>query len=148
MNFLAPFMFDSSNIQTRKIKMSSYFKALGIHLYLATTERSYIESGKYFVANEQAMIAHKKTLNNDYNSRVANCDSAFAVWNTLISLEEQNSNDMERESSEDDCDQECFMIQRNDPLEVNLESEINEDVNMLNDELAIFCEDLLEIYKL
>jgi len=52
---------------------------------------SYIDNGKYFEANAQVMIALKKTLNNDYISRVANCDSAFAMWNTLISLEKTRS---------------------------------------------------------
>jgi len=31
--------------------MSSYFKALGLYVYLAPTKRSYIDNGKYFEAN-------------------------------------------------------------------------------------------------
>ena len=60
--------------------MSSYLEAFGLHVYLATTKRSYIKNGKYLEANEQFMIALKKTLNNDYLFKVANCDSAFVVW--------------------------------------------------------------------
>ena len=62
---------------------------------------------------------------------------------------------MERQSSEDDSNQECFMIQENDSLEVNSESDLddsasmlNEDANMLNEELAMFCKNLLRKYKL
>jgi len=46
--------------------MSSYLKALGLHVYLATTKRSYIDNGKYAEANAQAMIALKQTLSKDY----------------------------------------------------------------------------------
>jgi len=42
--------------------MSSYLKALGLHVYLATTLKSYIENGKYLEANAQAMIALSKHL--------------------------------------------------------------------------------------
>jgi len=56
------------------------------------------------------MIALEQTLRNDYLSKVANCDSAFAVWNTLISLEEYIPNEMEREPSEDDFDQACWLV--------------------------------------
>ena len=65
--------------------MSSYHKALGLHVYLATTKKSYIKHDKYLEANAQVMIALKQTLRNDYLFKVANCDSA--VRNTLISLE-------------------------------------------------------------
>jgi len=67
--------------------MSSYFKILGIHVYLVTTKRSYIENDKHLEVNAQVIVALKQTLNNGYLFRVTNCDSAFAVWNTLISFE-------------------------------------------------------------
>jgi len=79
-----------------------------LHVYIATTIRSYIDNAKYVEANAEAMVALTKILNNGYLFRVANCDSTLAVWNMLISLEEQSSNDMERESNEDDSDQACF----------------------------------------
>ena len=50
--------------------MSSYLKVLGLHVYLATNKKSYIENGKYLEANTQAMIALKQTLNNNYLSKV------------------------------------------------------------------------------
>ena len=41
MDFMSPLMFDILNIQTWKVKMSMYHKALGIHIYLATIKDSY-----------------------------------------------------------------------------------------------------------
>ena len=67
--------------------MSSYHKALGLHIYLATTKKSCFENGKYLEVNAQAMIVLKQTLNKDYLFMIFHCDSAFVVWNTLISLE-------------------------------------------------------------
>jgi len=67
--------------------MNSYFKVLGLHVYLATTKRSYVDNAKYLEANAQVMIALKQTLNKDYLFMIFHCDSAFVVWNTLISLE-------------------------------------------------------------
>jgi len=55
------------------------------------------------------------------------------VWNTLISLEEQPSNDVERESSEDSSDQACFMGQGNDSFEVILESNLDDCTSTSND---------------
>ena len=66
---------------------------------------------------------------------VSHCDSAFVVWNTLISSEGQGSNDLERESSEDDSDQTCFMVQKNDSLEVNSKSNIDDCANTSNDDV-------------
>ena len=77
MDYLAPSMFDVSNIDLWKFKMNSYLKALGLYVYLVTTKKSYIENGKYLETNAQAMIALKQTLNNDYLSKVANCDFRF-----------------------------------------------------------------------
>ena len=78
-------IFDVSNINMQKFKMSTYLKALRLHVYLATTKKSYNENGKYLEANAQAMIALKQTLSNTYFSMSSQCDSAFVVWNTLIS---------------------------------------------------------------
>ena len=38
--------------------------------------------------------------------------------------------------------------QGDDPLEVNSESELEEDIHMSNDELASFCQKLLKKYDL
>ena len=90
-----------------------------------------------------------------YLSIIFLCDSAFVIWNTLISLEEQTSNDVEREPSEDESDQASYMVQGNDSLEVILDSHLDDctstsnndndsmDAHMLNDELSKFCKDLL-----
>jgi len=75
--------------------MSMYLKALGIHVYLANIKESYIVNGKYCEANAKAIHALKSILNDDYLSRVSNIDSAFAVWNTLITLGDQSTHDNE-----------------------------------------------------
>ena len=59
MDYLTPSMFDISNIETWKIRMCAYFKVLKLHVYLATTKRSYIDNVKYVEANAQAMVALK-----------------------------------------------------------------------------------------
>jgi len=59
MDYLTPPMFDVFNIDMWKFKISSYLKALQLHIYLATTKRSYIDNDKYLEANAQAMIALK-----------------------------------------------------------------------------------------
>jgi len=59
--------------------MSSYLKALELHVYLATTKKSYVDNGKYLEANTQAMDALKYTLCKKHISLVSHCDSAFAV---------------------------------------------------------------------
>ena len=51
MDYLAPPMFDVSNIDLWKFKMSAYLKSLGLHVYLATTKKSYIGNDKYLEAN-------------------------------------------------------------------------------------------------
>ena len=89
MDFMTPPMFDILNIQTWKVKMSMYLKALGIHVYLATIKDSYCLNGKNLEANAKAIHALKSTLNDEYLSRVANFDSVFVAWNTLVSLGEQ-----------------------------------------------------------
>ena len=87
---MTPPMFDILNIQTWKVKMSMYLKALGIHVYLATIKDSYCLNGKYLEANAKALNALKSTLNDDYLSTVANIDSAFIAWNIITSLGEND----------------------------------------------------------
>ena len=65
-----------------------YLKALGIHVYFATIKDSYL-NGKHVEANTKAIHALKSTLNDECLSRVSNFDSAFVVWNTIVSLGEQ-----------------------------------------------------------
>ena len=51
MDFLTPSMYDVFNIDMWKFKMSAYLKALGLHVYLATTKKLYADNGKYLEAN-------------------------------------------------------------------------------------------------
>ena len=86
---MTPPMFDILNIQTWKVKMSLYLKALGIHIYLATINDLYVNNSKYIEDNSKVIYTLKSTLNDDYSCRVANFYSAFVVWNTILSLGEQ-----------------------------------------------------------
>ena len=42
--------------------MSAYLKALGLHVYLATTKKFYLDNDKYIKANTQALEALRHTL--------------------------------------------------------------------------------------
>ena len=59
---MTPPMFDVSNIDVWKLKMSMYLKTLGMHVYLTTTKKSYLGNDKYIEANAQALEALKHTL--------------------------------------------------------------------------------------
>ena len=58
----------------------------------------------------------------------------------------------------DESDEACYMVQGNDSLEVHSETQLDDsasssgddfmDVDALNEELSLFCENLLEKYKL
>ena len=82
MNFLAPLMYDITNINMWEFKMSAYLKALGLHVYLSTTKKSYLSNSKHIEANAVALKALRSTLNKEYLCMISHCDSAFAVWNT------------------------------------------------------------------
>ena len=43
-------MFDVSNVDIWKIRMSAYLKTLGLHVYLATTKKTYFGYAKYIEA--------------------------------------------------------------------------------------------------
>ena len=55
MDFMTRPMFDVSNIDIWKIKMSMYLKTIGLHVFLATTKKSYLGNSKYIEANAQAL---------------------------------------------------------------------------------------------
>ena len=93
-----------------------YLKTLGMHVYLATTKKTYFGNAKYFKANAQALDALKHSLSKKYLSIVSHCDSAFAVWNTLTSPKLQTTNIVEKESSGDESDDACYMVQGMTPL--------------------------------
>ena len=102
-------------------------------------------------------MALRNTLSKDYLSMVSHCDSAFAVWSTLISPELQTMKYVEKESNEDESDDACYMVQANDSLEVNSDTQLDNsasssiddyvDADALNEELSIVCEKLLEKYQ-
>jgi len=81
-------MYDVSNIHMWKFKMSTYLKAQGLHVYLATTKKSYLDNNKYLEADTQAMEVLRYTLSKDHIYLISHCDSAFTVWNTLTSPEQ------------------------------------------------------------
>ena len=67
---------------------------------------------------------------------------------------------MVKESSREKSDQACFMVQGNDSLEVKSDTQLDDsacssnddhdcmDAYTLNEELSLFCENMLEKYKL
>ena len=79
MDYITPPMFDASNIDVWKVRMSAYLKALGLHVYLAATKKSYLGNNKHIEANAQALMALRNTLSKEYLCIVSHCDSAFAV---------------------------------------------------------------------
>ena len=158
MDYLAPPMFDVSNINMWKLRMSIYLKILGLYVFLAATKISYLGNSNHIEANAQALETLRSTLNKEYLCLVSNCDSAFAVWNTLTSSKLQLPIQTEDESS-GESEQQCYMVQGNDSLEVYSESQLDDDdassssndyvdPNALNEELSIVYEKLLEKYNL
>ena len=61
MVFMSPPTFDILNIQTWKVKMSLYLKALGIHIYFTTIKDSYCLNDKNLEANAKALHALRST---------------------------------------------------------------------------------------
>ena len=51
MDYLVPPMFDVSNIDMWKLKMSMYLKTLSLHVFLATIKKSYLDNNKHIEAN-------------------------------------------------------------------------------------------------
>ena len=56
MDFLASLMYDVSNIDMWKFKMIAYLKALGLHVYLATTKKSYVDNDKYLELMHKSLM--------------------------------------------------------------------------------------------
>ena len=86
MDYMTPPMYDTSNIVVWKARMSMYLKTLGLHVFLASTKKSYLGNSKHIDANALALEALRITLNKAYLCMISHCDFAFAVWNTLTSL--------------------------------------------------------------
>ena len=125
MDFMTPPLFDILDFQNWKVKMSMYLKALGIYVYFVTIKDSYCLNGKNFESNSKALHALRSTLNDEYLSRVSNFDSVFVVWNTRVCLGEQKQYHVESDSDDgSDASNMCYMVKRDDPLEVNSESKV------------------------
>ena len=93
--------------------MSMYLKALSIHVYFATIKNSYRLNSKHLEANAKDVHTLKSTLIDDYLSRVANFDSAFIVWNTLLTLGGQTSHDKESDSDDGGATSNmCYIVLR------------------------------------
>ena len=115
----SPPMFDIFKIDTWKILMSWYLKAIGYKVYLAFTKESYLSDSKHIEANAIALKVLRASLHKDYLHVFSHYDSAFAVWSILTSPELQLQNQVEMESSGGESDDACYMVQGNDSLEVN-----------------------------
>ena len=81
------------------------------------------------------------------------------MWNTLTSFKEQTTYILEKESSGDESDQTCLVVQENDSLEIHSDTHLDDstsssnddntmDAHALNEELSMFCENILLKYKL
>ena len=54
-NHLAPPMFDVSNIDMWKLRMSAYLKTLSLHVFLAANKKFYLDNSKHIEANAQIL---------------------------------------------------------------------------------------------
>ena len=82
------------------------------------------------------------------------------MWNTLISPELQTTNYVEKEPLADESDETCCMVQGIESLEVHSDTHLDDstsssndhhgsvDAHALNEELSLFCENLLNKFKL
>ena len=125
-----PPMFDISKIDIWKVRMSWHLKAIGWKVYLTITKESYLSNNKHLEANAQALEALRKSLNKEYLNMISHCDSAFAVWNILISPKLQTQINKEKSSGEE-SNQRCFMVQGNDSLEVYSDTQLDDSSSLL-----------------
>ena len=128
--------------------MSMYLKIIGLHVFLTATKKSYLGNSKHIEANAQALEALRSTLNKEYLMIVSNCDSAFAVWNTLTSSKLQLPIQTEKESSEDESEQRCYMVQGNDSLEVLSNTQLDSASSSFDDLDSMDADALRVIYCL
>ena len=56
---------------------------------------------------------------------ISHCDFAFTVWNTLTSSKLQTPKVVEDESSGEESDDACYMVQGNDSLEVHSDTQLD-----------------------
>ena len=55
MDFMTPPMYEVTNIDIWKVKMSMCLKTLGMHIYLATIKKTYFGNGKYITSTLRLM---------------------------------------------------------------------------------------------
>ena len=70
---MTPSMFDVSNIDMWKLRMSMYLKTPDLHIFLADTKKSYLGNSKHIEANAQALEALRSTLSKEYLCLVSHC---------------------------------------------------------------------------
>ena len=75
MDFLSPPMYDVSNIDMWKFKMSAYLKALRSHVYLATTKKSYLGNDKHESTPRGGVNRCKANLITNYAELKTNCNT-------------------------------------------------------------------------
>ena len=107
----SPTMFDISKIDIWKVLMSWHLKAIGYKVYLAITKEFYLSDSMHIEANALALEVLRKSLSKEYLNMVSHYVSAFAVWNILTSPKLQLPIQMEKESSGEESDQRCYMVQ-------------------------------------
>ena len=137
-----------------------YLKTLGLHVFLAATKKCYLCNSNHIGANAQALEAIRSTLPKEYLLLASNFDSAFAVWNMLTTTTTSKLQlPIQPEESSGESDSQCLMVQGNDSLEVQSETQLDSfdassscdeyvDPNTLNEELSIVCEKLIEKYNI
>ena len=124
---MTPPMCDPSNILVWKTKMSIYLQTLGYNVHLAITKESYLSDSKHIGANAQALEAIRSTLSKEYLLLVSNLDSAFAVWNKLTTTTTSELQlPIQPEESSGESEFQCYMVQGNDSLEVNSETQLDD----------------------
>ena len=119
-------MFDISRLDVWKVMMSCYLKILGLHVFLAATKKCYLGNRIHIWANAQALEAIRSTLSREHLLLVSNIDSAFAVWNLLTTTTTSKLQlPIQPEESSGESESQCFMIQGNDSLEVQSETQLD-----------------------
>ena len=58
MDCLTPPMYDVSNIDMWKFRMSMYLKTLGLHVFLAAIKKFYLGNSKHIEANAPVSYTH------------------------------------------------------------------------------------------
>ena len=117
------------------------FKSLGHLVYQATTKESFPNDSKHRKANALVLKTLRASLNKDLLHVFAHYNSAFAVWSILASPELPRIINKLRRSRRDKSDEHCLMVQGNDSLEVQSDSQ-------LDDSSSSYCHGSFEVQTL